>query len=104
MSDYNVCCLQSVISHYQEMSPSNLLMIMLIFTGVPPAISQFYHRLMLPGQCFPDPWDCVRYIMFEFSTNNRLYTYYCRQQCMHKKLRVVLCARVRDRCYTCKCH
>ena len=101
--DYNVCCLQSVISHYQEMSSNNLLVIMLILTGVPPVISTYIDRLMLPGMCFPDVWSCIRYVIFTSKQTQRVYTDWCHRICMYKKMHTALCAKVHDRCYTCKC-
>ena len=102
MPDYKVCCLQSAISHYQEMSPSNLLVIVLILTGVLPVISIYAQRFMLPGMCFVDMWSCLRYTILASNPMERLYEDWCRRGC--KYLRTDLCARVRDRCYTCRCY
>jgi len=64
--DYNARCLQSVISHSWKMSPSNLLVIVLILAGVPPEISTYGRGgFLLPGMCYPDLWSCLRYAVFE---------------------------------------
>jgi len=103
-ADYNVCCLQSVISHKRKMSPSNLLVIALILTGVPAVIST-YTRMMFPGMCFPDPWSCIRYVMYQSRPGIMYnYMYFCRARCAHRGLRTALCDRIRDRCYTCICY
>jgi len=104
---YNVCCLQSgvpSVSHNWKMSPSNLLVIALILTAVHPVISTYpYGGIMFPGMCFRDPWSCIRYIMYQSIGVHRLYANYCRIGCERRGLRTSLCARIRDRCYTCKC-
>jgi len=95
MPDYYVCCLQSVISHYQEMSPSNLLVIVLILTGVPPIISQ--------GICYPDLWSCL--LDVTIYKMHGPWIDWCRRDCMYKGMHGVLCPRIHDRCYdTCRCH
>ena len=100
-ADCNVCCLQSVISHKRKMSPSNVLVIALIITGVPAVISTYAH--MIPGACFPDPSSCIRHIMRQ-PTALYNYTYFCTSRCVRRGLRTALCERIRDRCYTCICY